>query len=114
MTAVRQVDQRFARQDPVAEARRVGEGLLVLEGLSGPKDLVVPLPIHASFLSGNKVEVALTDQLAARPAEHCAEGVVEKQDPVRVVLDEHGIGKGVDERKSVASGKGVAVGVDLG
>src|SRR3546814_5532405 len=81
MTAVRQVDQRFARQDPVAEARRVGEGLLVLEGLSGPKYLVVPLPIHASFLSGNKVEVALTDQLAARPAEHCAEGVVEKQDP---------------------------------
>src|SRR5262249_59951010 len=78
--AARDVEGRFARDKPVAHARRVGKCLLVLGGLAGCEDEIVLLPENARLLGPNEVEVAAADQVLLRPPEHCAERVVRSEE----------------------------------
>ncbi len=81
------------------DAVGVGQRLLVLAGLAGRQHEIVILPEGAGFRRRHEIEVAPAQQLLDRPAHQAAEGLVDEDKTMLLVLNQDGVGKSPDKKR---------------
>jgi len=84
------------RADRVSDPGRVRDALLVLIFEAGLEYLFIFCPEHRSFFRFEKIIVGLPDQCLPGVPGKVAETVIDCDEPVVAILDEEGIGQGVD------------------
>ena len=90
-------DQRLAGEEHVDGAGRVGERLLVLDHRPGGEDEVVLSPELVGLAPRRDVVVGPAQEFVPPPAQEATEPFVHEHPTMALVLDEHRVGKGVEE-----------------